>query len=396
LKLSPLQALFFVCVTDVLGFGIMVPLVPYMAERFGATPTQLTLLLGVYSLCQLIASPVLGRLSDRYGRRPILLASMAFNCLSYLMLGFGSNLWWILASRALGGFMAGNLSAAFAYASDISTPAQRARALGMVGAAIGIGFLVGPPLGGLLSGDDIVHASFLRPALAAAAAAVAAMLLVLVVLPESHGAAQRAGQPHESMLPLHPWRLLGSLPALRGLVIATVLVTTAQSIFESIYALWALNQFHAGPRTTGLSMLALACMAVFAQGYLVRVLVPRWGEYRLIYSAIGSVVLGSLLLASGISLLTTVTGLALLGLGLGLYNPNGSSLASRLALAGNRGAVMGVYTSGTSLARVIGPLCSGFIYSRIGTAMPFIFGAFIALQAAWGIAASRRAAEVEA
>jgi len=392
LKIAPLQALFFVCVTDVLGFGIMVPLVPYMAERYGATPTQLTLLVGVYSVCQLVASPLLGRLSDRIGRRPVLLISMGFNGLSYLMLGFGSNLWWILASRMLGGLMAGNIATAFAYASDISTPANRARSLGVVGAAIALGFLLGPPLGGLLAGEDVAQASFLRPSLFAAVVALLAMALVWFVMPESHGPAQRGAQPHEAAIPAHPFQLLRTLPALRALVIATVFVTTAQSTFESIYALWALNHFHVGPRTTGLTMLALAGMALLSQGYLVRRLVPRFGEYRLIYTAIGCFAAGFLVLASGLSLPLTVAGLALLGLGVGLYNPNGSSLASHQALAGNRGAVMGVYAAGTSLARVIGPLCSGYLYSRLGTAMPFIFGAFIALQAAWAIAASRRAA----
>src|ERR1700734_1419179 len=134
-----LHALFVVSMIDVLGFGVLIPLVPYMAHRFGAGPSLITAILGSYSLCQLLAAPVWGRLSDRYGRRPILMSSLAGAFLSYVILGIASSLWMLLAARMLAGFMAGNLSAAFAYAADVSTPATRARSLGLVGAAIGIG-----------------------------------------------------------------------------------------------------------------------------------------------------------------------------------------------------------------------------------------------------------------
>src|SRR6202158_2862637 len=158
-----MRALFFVCVIDILGFGILIPLVPYMADRFGVTPALITPILGTYSLCQLFAAPLWGRLSDRYGRRPILISSLAGACVSYLLLGFAHNVEGLVAARALAGFMAGNLAAAFAYASDISTPAQRANSMGMVGAAVGIGFMLGPAIGGLLAGDNIQTANFLGP-----------------------------------------------------------------------------------------------------------------------------------------------------------------------------------------------------------------------------------------
>src|SRR5687768_690830 len=163
-----MRALFIVCVIDILGFGILIPLVPYMADRFGASPELITPILGAYSLCQLVAAPFWGRLSDLYGRRPILMSSLAGACLSYVILGFAENLWWLLASRILAGFMAGNLSAAFAYASDISAPENRAKALGTVGAAIGVGFMFGPAIGGMLAGSDEHTANFVLPAIVSA------------------------------------------------------------------------------------------------------------------------------------------------------------------------------------------------------------------------------------
>jgi DHA1 family tetracycline resistance protein-like MFS transporter len=242
-----MRVLFFVCVIDILGFGILIPLVPYMADRFGITPALITPILGIYSLCQLVAAPLWGRLSDRYGRRPILISSLAGACVSYLLLGFAHNVAGLVVARALAGVMAGNIAAAFAYAADISTPAQRAKSMGTVGAAIGIGFMLGPAIGGLLAGDDIRSANFLRPAAVSAALSLVAIALVYFVLRESHaperrtqaGAAPRAG----------PVALLLARPALRSIAAASFLFTCSQAIFESMgpaqIRIWTA---HSGPR----------------------------------------------------------------------------------------------------------------------------------------------------
>src|ERR1700753_1851828 len=173
-----LGSLFIVSVIDILGFGILIPLVPYMGARFDPPPSWIPPIMGAYSLCQLIAAPFWGRLSDRYGRRPILMSSLAGACISYLILGFASNICWLLVSRMLGGFMAGNISAAFAYASDVSVPQKRAASLGLIGAAIGIGFTLGPAVGGLLAGNNLQTANFLLPALVSASLSMLAILLV--------------------------------------------------------------------------------------------------------------------------------------------------------------------------------------------------------------------------
>jgi MFS family permease len=393
-RVQPLAALFIVCVIDVLGFGILIPLVPYMAVQFGASPALNTWILGIYSACQLLAAPLWGRLSDRLGRRPILLLSMVGACASYVILAFAHSIATLFLARAMAGLMAGNLSAAMAYASDISQPADRARTMGTVGAAIGIGFMLGPAIGGALAGEQLQTASFLRPALVSASLSVLAMLLVLFLLPESHGAAQRRTQPAGAAR-AHAWQLLRALPALRWLTLGTLLVTFSQSTLESIFAIWAMDRYRVGPRTVGLALFALAIVAVGTQGGLMRMLAPRLGETRLAIGGIICLALGVASLAFGAALPVVIIGLMACGLGIGLFGPSSSALASREAQVHNRGAVMGTYQAGTSLARVIAPFASGPTYMHAGPGAPFLLAGLVTLQALWCILGVRRAHAAE-
>jgi DHA1 family tetracycline resistance protein-like MFS transporter len=378
---SRLGSLFVVSVIDILGFGILIPLVPYMGVRFNAPPEWITPIMGTYSLCQLIAAPFWGRLSDRHGRRPILMTSLAGACVSYLILGFGSGIGSLLVSRMLGGFMAGNISAAFAYASDVSEPQKRAAALGLIGAAIGIGFTVGPAIGGVLAGNDLQTANFLLPALVSACLSVLAISLVAFMLPESNTARHRAQQPVESRI--GPFRLLQQRPALRFIAAAALLVTIAQSMLDSIVGLWALNKYGFGPRTVGLLIFCVAVLAVLTQGVLVRLLVPRLGEARLATIGVLTFVTGLLIVSEAPGVELTIAGLALCGIGSGAFTPSNSALASKQAHSYDRGAVMGTYQSSSSLARVIGPFASGPLYALLGSRAPVLAGACVALPAAW-------------
>ncbi len=385
-----MRALFVVCVIDILGFGILIPLVPYMADRFGAAPELITPILGAYSLCQLVAAPFWGRLSDRYGRRPILMSSLAGACVSYVILGLADNLWWLLLSRVLAGFMAGNIAAAFAYASDISASENRARALGTVGAAIGIGFMLGPAIGGVLAGNDEHTANFALPAVVSAALSLLAISLVYFMLPESHAAEHRA--PRRDPQRRTALQLLRERPTLRLIVSGAFLVTCSQAILESIFAIWAMNKFGFGPRTVGVVLFCLALIPVAMQGGLVRVLAPRLGEVRLAIIAILSYVTGLVIVAYSSHLPLAMVGLACCGVGSGLFSPSASALASRQATPRDRGAVMGTYQSGLSLARSLIPFASGALYAALGPSAPFIAGACVTLPAAWLIWNSQRAA----
>ena len=385
-----LAALFVFCVIDTLGFGILIPLVPYMAHRFGVAPQYITPVLGSYSLCQLLAAPWWGHMSDRYGRRPILMSSLAGACLSYVLLGFAHNIWWLLASRMLAGFMAGNIAAAFAYASDVSAPEKRAATLGLVGAAIGIGFSLGQPIGGLLAGKDPDSANFAAPAAVSTALSLVAILLVRFVLPESHSrSGVDAGAPGGR--PRWAWRLLRERPRLARLAGATLAVAYSQAILESIFALWALKRYGFGPRTVGFLLFGVALPALIMQGGLVRMLAPRLGEARLAMWGVLAYVAGLVIVAEGATVGITIAGLLLCGAGLGAYNPCAFALASQQSQRHDRGAVVGAYVASGSLARVIGPFTSGPIFAFLGASAPFLVGACVTLPAAWLVSRARPA-----
>jgi len=382
-RLLPLA---FVVVVDLLGFGIIIPLFPFMGVRFGLLPAQVTLILAAFSLCQLVAAPLWGALSDRFGRRPILMSSMIGASLSYFLLAFGEGALWLVASRVLGGLMAGNLSAAFAYAADVTSPEERAKGLGVVGAAIGLGFTLGPAIGGLMAGADAQSASFTAPALTAACLSLAACISVWVFLPESHTPEQRASQvERRGRLELSA---LASRPVLFKLTLATLLFTIAHAMLESILALWALDRFGFGPRQVGLLFLLIGGVLVVMQGGVVGRLTRRFEERHIAVTGLAVYMTGLATLALADSVAFAVLGGLCCGIGFGAYNPCMSSLASKQAGAHERGVVMGTYQSATSLARVIGPAMSGAVYAAVAMQAPYVLGIAISLPAIWLILAT--------
>lgn len=386
--MTRLLPLFFIVVVDLLGFGIIIPLFPFMGLRHGLSPAEITLTLGAYSACQLIAAPFWGALSDRYGRRPILMTSMLGASTSYFMLAFGDSMAWLVASRVVGGFMAGNISAALAYAADVTTPENRAKGLGMIGAAVGLGFMMGPALGGLLAGGDAETANYAAPALTAAALSLLAALSAWVFLRESHTAehrAQHGGERRRGSL-----KLVLERPALALLIAATLLFTTAHAMLESIVALWALDKFGFGPRQVGLLLLMMGAVLVIMQGAVIGRLTRRFGEKRVAIGGVIAYIAGLALLAFTATLAWTIVGGVCCGIGAGAYSPSVSSLVSKLAAAHERGVVMGTYQSASSLARVVGPAISGAIYAAVAFNAPFVLGMLILVPALWFILRSQR------
>jgi DHA1 family tetracycline resistance protein-like MFS transporter len=375
--------LFLIVFVDLLGFGLIIPLFPFFGERLGASPTLITAGIAVYSLGQFVATPVWGRLSDAIGRKPIFMISMLGATLSYLWLGLAGSIGALIAARALGGVMAGNISAAYAYVADITTPQERARGMGILGAAFGLGFTLGPALGGMLAGADPNDVNVLRPSLVAAALALIAFLGSWLLLPESLPATQRKplGEPREGGA--SPFGIVAGRVDLGLLIGGMFVVALATTMMQSIYPLWASDQFGHGPRAVGWVFFALGLGAVFCQTLLVAPLSRRFGEKAVALTGIVLLGLGLVGMSVADTPLAFVLALLPYGMGAGLTMPSMSALASLHAGERERGAVLGAFQSASSLGRIVGPLAAGALYQHGGLHSPFVVAALCSLPALW-------------
>jgi MFS transporter, DHA1 family, tetracycline resistance protein len=360
---------------DLVGFGIVIPLLPYYALKFSASPFEVTAMMACYSFAQFFASPIWGRMSDRLGRRPILLVSLVCSVLSYLWLGFANQLWMLFAARLLAGAGAGNISAAQAYITDVTDEANRAKGMGMIGAAFGLGFTLGPAIGGLLAGSDASSATLSHPAFAAALLSAIALVLAAMILKESLPPELR----HTATGPGR-WALAHEAfarPSLRHFIILFFLTTTAFSGMEATFALWANSGFGWGPRQVGWLFFYIGIVLVLVQGGLVRPLSRSLGEARMAIAGAAVLVFGLLGLPFSTDLTRLLIDMALLAIGFGLLNPAVTSLVSRAAGTTERGGILGVNQSGQSLARILGPLIGGAVYGAVGRDAPYYVGAAI-------------------
>jgi DHA1 family tetracycline resistance protein-like MFS transporter len=367
--------LFLIVFVDLVGFGLVIPLLPFYAVRFAASPQEVTALLAMYSLAQLVTAPLWGRLSDRVGRRPVLLASLMASVLAYLWLGAATALWMLFAARAFAGACAGNIATAQAYIADITGPENRARGMGLIGAAFGLGFIIGPALGGLIAGNDPATADIETPAWIAAALSLLALLGVLFLLPESLPAERRGNARPRS----RAGAVLNALhrPVLSRLILIFFLVILAFAGMESTFALWAMEQFGWGPRQVGYVFAYVGVLSAILQGGLIGYFARRFGEERLLLCGLLLIGLGLLVLPlvhSVAALGLSVSGLAL---GMGLTQPSANSLISRRAGGEEQGEVMGVSQSVGSLSRVLGPFAAGFLFAALGRSAAFWWGAVL-------------------
>jgi DHA1 family tetracycline resistance protein-like MFS transporter len=372
-----MRTLFFVVFVELVGFGVIIPLLPFYGEHFQAAPAVVGLLMASYSLAQFITAPLWGQLSDRVGRRPVLLASLAGAAASYVALALANHLWVLFAARIFGGGMAGGIAAAFAYAADISTPANRAKAMGVVGAAFGIGFVFGPAIGGILAGPDAATADFASPALVACALSTTAFLLTLFVLPESLPPGRRTARDEAAAGRRRALRLAVSRPLLLRLIGLMFFATFVFAGMETTFAMWSRRQFGWGPEQNGYLFALVGVISALVQGGLVGRLVRRFGEIRLVAAGAALLALGMAGIPLSQHLALLVPAVAAAALGFSLLTPSLNSLVSLQATSGMQGGVMGVARSATTLARVLGPSFAGLIFQYFGRQAPFLVGAAI-------------------
>lgn len=370
MKRSPLVVIFTTVFIDLVGFGIVIPVLPFYAEGtiFNATPRTVGLLFASYSVMQLIFSPVLGRLSDKYGRRPVLLLSIIGTGIGFLILGFATTLWMLFVGRILDGITGGNISTAQAYIADVTTKENRARGMGMIGAAFGLGFIFGPAIGGILSRWG-VHVPFFF----AAALCFANAILLYFTLPETvtkdHPARNLAGGGRRFS------QLIQSLsqPRLGFILTVYFLFVVAFSIMTASFSLYTMFRFGYDAQHTGYLFAYVGLISVIIQGGLIGKLVRRFGEIPLV--VVGAFCFAASLFAvpfvgpNAGGLLGLLIGGGVFSLGNSLATPALNSLASKSASAAEQGSVLGVTQSVASLARAVGPSLAAIL---INSSLPHL------------------------
>ncbi len=376
---------------DLLGFGVILPNQPFYAESFGASATQVTLIGAVYSLMQFVFAPLWGRLSDRIGRRPVVLISIAFACTGWLVLGFANALWMFLLSRAVAGFGNANLGTVQAIVADITRPDERAKGMGLVGAAFGMGFLFGPVLGGYFG------AAFgpAVPAFIAAGLAALNWVLALALLPETRKpgvVVVGAHAPRRSLFPFDAMREAARIDGVLALLVMGFVFTFGFSLMESGLALFVERQFvdvDIAGTEAGLKMATRLATAVFftvgvtaviVQGGLIRPLQRRFGEKKLLLAGALFIMLGFVGVAtlpfSSLAFAAMFPVTIVIAVGSGLFSPSSSSLLSRSVDEHRQGSVLGVGQATSALGRICGPGLSGLLLDQ-HRSLPFAAGALL-------------------
>jgi multidrug resistance protein len=378
------RIVFLTVFIDLVGFGIVIPLLPLYAERYHPSPLLFGLLMSSYSAMQFLFAPILGRLSDRYGRRPVMLISLFGTVVGYLVFAFARSLGALFVARLLDGATGGNIATAQAVIADTTTREERARGMGMVGMAFGFGFILGPAIGGFT-----VKLGESAPGLAAATMSLVALVWTAFRLPET-----RPPNAPERPLRIFPVRsiALALTRPVAGLILVLALVcTTAFSSFESTFAQFLHARLGSGPSTVAWIFVLIGVVSATVQGGLMRRLVPRFGEARLISAGAFGIAAGfaTLVFVKGIG--TVVLAVVLISIGAGLLNPSLSALVSKATSAHEQGEVLGAFQAMASMGRIVGPIWGENAYLRWGSRAPHTTGALLELGASLLAAARLRA-----
>lgn len=374
MKGRPLPVILLTSFLDLLGFGIIIPLLPFVAERTGASPLEVTLLMASYSLMQFLFAGAWGRLSDRIGRRPVLLMSIAGGGVALLLFAFSTTYVALLLARMLHGAMNANIGVAQAALSDISRPADRAKMMGYFGASIGLGFVFGPAIGGILGGYAL-H----LPALAAAGLAALNLGSAYLLLPETRQVRNAPARPWR-MIDAELWKRSGA-GELRRLLVVAFLAMAAFSGMESVFALWTERRSGWSALENGLLFSYLGVVIVVTQGMLIRPLRARHSERTLARTGLVGVAVGLLALALANGLIALLVATGILALFQGILQPNLTSTLSQAAAPDEVGRVIGAGQSVSALGRVLGPLLAGATFSAWHISAPFLLAAVMTVGA---------------
>lgn len=365
-----LLPVFLVVFTDMLSFSLILPLLPYIAGSYGLSPFMVGLLLAMYPIGQVFGAPILGRLSDRHGRRPILLASVAGSVISLVVLALSRSIVPIFFSRLFDGLTGGNITIAQSYITDRTSPENRARSLGLIGAAFGLGFIIGPATGGILS-----QYGFHVPALLAASLAFANLLQIFFILPES---LSREARERLRQQPRRRFSLQLAVDALRRplvgpLLRGRVLYALSHGIFQTIFALHAQKQLGLDARSTGYILAYVGLVVVVVQATVIGRVTRRWPEASLLVGSSALLAVSYLPWAFAPSLLTLLVALIPISISSGILNTVLRSALTTAVSHDEVGSMLGIGTSLESLVSIATPIIGGFLLGAVGTWAPGVF-----------------------
>ena len=372
-----MHALFLIVFSNLLGFGIIIPLLPYYAENFGANPNDVTLLMASYSLMQLIFSPILGRISDIYGRKKILILCLIGSAISYFLLYFATNFALVLFARSFAGIFGSTTAIANAYVTETTSSENRSKGMGLIGAAFGLGLVFGPVIGGYFGGGDINNIDYKTPFIFAFVVATISFLLAYFILIEP----KKRNKQFISMNFLDSFKDLLNLfkiPALLFLITVSFLVTFSFAGFETTFALWTERAMNWASRQTGYAFTFTALLVALIQGVFIGKLTKKFGELKLLITSCFLMLLGLFFITLSVQDLFYLTiALSILGISVGLGNPSLNSLLSKNLNKNIIGTSFGVAQSVGSLARILSPLAMGNLFYFFGKNSPYSVGAFL-------------------
>lgn len=374
-----LAVLFGIVFINLVGFGLVVPLLPFFGDSLNAEAWQVALMFSAYSVGQFFAEPFWGRLSDRIGRKPVLLITVIANALGYLMLAFAPNIWMAIGIRLFTGLGAGNVSTVQGYVADVTPPEKRAGRMGLIGAAFGAGFIAGPGLSGILVQEDMGRLGYQLPIFAACGLAAAAAIGVVFLLKES---LVRSDSPPARTPFLSGVQDAAANPVVSRVIVVTLIYMAGFSGMESTFGLWTGARFDWGAREVAFSFMAVGVVSVLCQALVTGRLARRFGESRVL--AVGCLLFGCGLMGQMLSPAAWVVPVAMAvgGFGMAITMPNISAMISRASPPDRQGAMLGLNMAASSAGRIFGPIVAGAMFSGLGPDWPLAVGAALMIPAA--------------
>lgn len=358
MKNKPLLTIFLIVFIDLMGFGLILPLLPFIAEKYQASPEQIGLLTAAYSLFQFISAPILGRLSDKYGRKKLLVISQLGTFLGFVLLGLANSLPLLFLARIIDGITGGNLSIAQAYIADSTDKQNRAKGMGLLGAAFGLGFIIGPSMGGLLS-----QFGFAVPAFVAAGISLITVIVTILFLRETVDVT-KTNHATQTKFNLSRLQVIFSNSVLLRYTMTFFVLSFAFTSFQGIFSLWTQKLFNWGPQQIGFVLGLVGILAVISQLKLLPFVVKRLGDYRTLMVGMPILALGFAWMAFSPTIAVIYVAHLFVVFGNNLAGPTLQALATEEVHQSEYGGVMGVFQSAGSLGRIVGPMVGGVLFAQ--------------------------------